>query len=127
VAEDWAAVGAAIDARVHELGWRQRELAERSQVSQAIVRELQHHTVERRRSARTLESLSTTLGWHPQHLDAVLNGHKPPEPTEPPVHQGDSLAARLDRLEGRLDVITDRLDELKTDLSAVINHVRKSR
>ncbi len=64
MSEDWAAVAKAIDMRVHELGWRQRELAERSHVSQAIVRELQHQTVERRRSARTLEALSTTLGWH---------------------------------------------------------------
>src|ERR1044072_3603594 len=73
VSEDWSAVAKAINQRVNELGWRQRELAERSRVSQAIVRELQHHRVERRRSTRTLESLSVTLGWHPQHLDAVLH------------------------------------------------------
>src|SRR6266511_4426542 len=79
VSEDWAAVAKAINERVHQLGWRQRELAERSQVSQAIVRELQHHTVERRRSARTLASLSVTLGWHPEHLDAVLHGRQPPD------------------------------------------------
>ena len=60
--EDWAAVAAAIDARVRELGWRQRELSERAKVSHAIVREIQHHVVERRRSARTLEALSTALG-----------------------------------------------------------------
>jgi ribosome-binding protein aMBF1 (putative translation factor) len=83
VSEDWAAVANAIKERVNELGWRQRELAQRSHVSQAIVRELQHHTVERRRSARTLEALSITLGWHPQHLVAVLHGRTPPEPGEP--------------------------------------------
>ena len=70
--EDWVAVANAIKERVNELGWRQRELAQRSHVSQAIVRELQHHTVERRRSARTLEALSLALGWPPQHLAAVL-------------------------------------------------------
>ena len=68
MSEDWAAVATAMTQRVHELGWRQRELAERSGVSQAIVRELQHHTVERRRSPRTLAALSTALGWHPSHL-----------------------------------------------------------
>src|ERR1043165_740252 len=79
VSEDWSAVAKAINQRVHEPGWRQRELAERARVSQAIVRELQHHTVERRRSTRTLESLSVTLGWHPEHLDAVLRGRQPPD------------------------------------------------
>jgi ribosome-binding protein aMBF1 (putative translation factor) len=62
VSEDWVAVANAIKERVNELGWRQRELAPRSHVSPAIVRELQHHTVERRRSARTLEALSVALG-----------------------------------------------------------------
>lgn len=42
--EDWAAAARAIDDRVRELGWRQRELAERSRVSLAVVREIQQHT-----------------------------------------------------------------------------------
>ena len=33
--EDWAAVANAIDARLAELNWRQRELAERAQVAYA--------------------------------------------------------------------------------------------
>jgi ribosome-binding protein aMBF1 (putative translation factor) len=61
--ENWAAVAQAISGRVRELGWRQRELAERSHVSVAVVREIQRHTVERRRSPRTLEALSVALGW----------------------------------------------------------------
>jgi transcriptional regulator with XRE-family HTH domain len=124
VTEDWAAVAKAINERVHELGWRQRELAERSRVSQAIVRELQHHTVERRRSTRTLESLSVALGWHPQHLDAVLHGRRPPDVTEPVTDCGDTLWSRLDSLEQRLDEITERLDNLRGDLATVLNHVR---
>jgi hypothetical protein len=36
--ENWAAVARAISDRVRELGWRQRELAERSHVSAAVVR-----------------------------------------------------------------------------------------
>ena len=73
--ENWAAVARAISDRVRELGWRQRELAERSHVSVAVVREIQRHTVERRRSPRTLEALSVALGWEPEHLDRVLKGH----------------------------------------------------
>ena len=72
--EDWAAVAAAIDTRVRELGWRQRELSERAHVSHAIVREIQHHIVERRRSTRTLEALSTALGWPPSYLHSLLHG-----------------------------------------------------
>lgn len=125
MSEDWAAVAKAINERVNELGWRQRELAERSHVSQAIVRELQHHTVERRRSPRTLESLSTTLGLHPQHLDAVLHGRKPPEADEPVTDRTDTLWSRLDELEDRLTEITERLDDLKTDLTTVVENVRR--
>jgi hypothetical protein len=124
VSEDWAAVAKAINERVNELGWRQRELAERSRVSQAIVREIQHHTVERRRSTRTMEALSVALGWHPQHIDAVLNGWRLPEPDEPVTDRADPLWTRLDALEERLDEITERLDDLKSDLTTVIENVR---
>jgi predicted transcriptional regulator len=123
VSEDWAAVARAINQRVNELGWRQRELAERSHVSQAIIRELQHHVVERRRSRRTLESLSTTLGWHPQHLEAVLHGRRPPRVAE----SDDALWSRLDALEQRMDEIIERLDDLRTDLSTVIDRGHPAR
>ncbi|MGW4489773.1 XRE family transcriptional regulator [Amycolatopsis rhabdoformis] len=124
--EDWAAVAKAIDMRVNELGWRQRELAERSHVSQAIVRELQHHTVERRRSARTLEALSTTLGWHPQHLLAVLQNRTPPHPDEP-VDDGGELRDRLAALEERLAEITERLADVQSSLATVVKHVEPKR
>jgi transcriptional regulator with XRE-family HTH domain len=126
VTEDWAAVAKAINMRVNELGWRQRELAERSHVSQAIVRELQHHTVERRRSARTLEALSTTLGWHPQHLLAVLQSRTPPHPDEP-ADDGHELWSRLDALEQRLAEIADRLEDVQTSLATVVEHVKPKR
>ena len=127
MSEDWAAVASAINERVQELGWRQRELAERSSVSQAIVREIQHHVVERRRSPRTLESLSVTLGWHPEHLGAVLHGRPPPEPDEPVTDARDTLWSRLDALEQRLAEISERLDGLKSDLATVVEHVRSRR
>ena len=91
--EDWAAVARAIDRRLHELGLRQRELAQRAHVSQAIVRELQHNTAQRRRSTRTLEALSLALDWHPRHLHAVLQGKPEPEPGE--VVTSAQAAARL--------------------------------
>jgi hypothetical protein len=123
VSEDWAAVAKAINQRVEELGLRQKELAERSHVSLAIVRELQHNLVERRRSPRTLESLSTALGWHPQHLEAVLHDRKPPEVGDPVVDLADTLWTRIDRVEERLEDITDRLEALKTDVASVMTQL----
>ena len=123
MSEDWAAVAKAINQRVDELGLRQKELAERSHVSLAIVREIQHNLVERRRSPRTLESLSTALGWHPLHLDAVLRGRTPPEVGDPVVDLADTLWTRMDRVEERLEDITERLDALKSDIASVMGQV----
>ena len=123
--EDWAAVAEAINERVNELGWRQGELAERSHVSRATVREIQHHVVERRRSARTLEALSITLGWHPQHIEALLRGRQPPHAAEPTTRNEESLWSRMDALERRLGDITERLEAIKTDLTTVIDYVRR--
>ena len=119
--EDWVAVANAIKERVNELGWRQRELAQRSHVSQAIVRELQHHTVERRRSARTLEALSLALGWHPQHLAAVLRGRTPPELGEPVIDNGTTVSSRLDSIDERLGEIAALLHEMNANLTRVIS------
>lgn len=118
--ENWAAVSKAINERVAELGWKQRELAERSGVSQAIVREIQHHTVERRRSARTLEALSLALGWHSGHLSAVLRGRKPLAPGETGDEVIDEITARLGAIEDRLGDITDRLDTITTNLATLL-------
>ena len=124
MSEDWAAVANAINERVNELGWRQRELAQRSHVSQAIVRELQHHTVERRRSARTLEALSVTLGWHPQHLVAVLRGRTPPDPGEPISDNDMTVSSRLDTIDERLTEITDLLHQMNANLVTIISQER---
>jgi DNA-binding Xre family transcriptional regulator len=112
VPEDWAAVANAIDTRLAELKWRQRELAERAQVSVAIVRELHRNTRQRRRSARTLEALSVALGWHPEHLDAVLHGRTPPQRGQSVEPVVDPVMARLTSIDRRLAAIEKRLDEL---------------
>ena len=121
--EDWAAVAWVISDRVRELGWPQRELAERSHVSVAVVREIQRHTVERRRSRRTLEALSGALGWEPGHLDQVLKGRAGQAGSRVAPGNG-ALWSRLDSLEQRLDEIFKLLAELRSDLAAVIDHAR---
>ncbi len=112
MAEDWSAVAKAIDGRLNDLGWRQHELAERAQVSQAIVRELQHNTAQRRRNTRTLEAISVALGWHAGHLNAVLKGRNPAEHVQPEPIPTDAVAARLASIDHRLRTIERRLDEL---------------
>ena len=128
VPEDWAAVARAISERVRELGWRQRELAERSHVSMAVVREIQRHTVERRRSRRTLESLSVALGWEPERLDAVLKGRAQEAAGRSQVRADAAMLwSRLDAVEGRLDEIVKLIAGLKADLATVIEQVRHER
>lgn len=124
--ENWAAVARAISDRFRELGWRQRKLAERPQVSVAVVGESQRHTVERRRSPRTLEALSAALGWEPEHLDGVLKGqlqqhghHVAPDDA--------AVWSRLDSADQRLDEIVKLLAELNSGLATVIDHVRDDR
>lgn len=122
---NWAAVARAVSDRVRELGWRQRELAERSRVSVA-VREIQRHTVERRRSRRTLEALSVALGWDPGYLDGVLKGRARRDGR--PIAPGDAaVSPRLDSVDQRLDEIVKLLTELRTGLATVIDHVRADR
>ncbi|TVT53442.1 XRE family transcriptional regulator [Amycolatopsis rhizosphaerae] len=118
--ENWSAVSKAINRRLAELGLKQRELVERSHVSQAIVREIQNHTVERRRSARTLEALSLALDWHPRHLEAVLYGRKPLEPGQTGDEALDAIATRLGAIEDRLFELTERLDTMSANLAALL-------
>lgn len=113
VSEDWTAVSKAINERLTELGLNQRELAERSHIALSIVREIRNNTVQRRRSGRTLEALSVSLGWHPRHLAAVLLGLTPPAPNDPVDLGGDSVPTRLAAIEDQLYEITKRLDEIQ--------------
>jgi hypothetical protein len=116
VTEDWAAVSKAINQRLADLDMSQRELIERSQVSRAIVGEIQHNTVQRRRSTRTLEALSLALELHPDHLSAVLTGDTPPDVGEPATVD---LPTRLDAIERHLRRITRQLDAMSARLDEV--------
>jgi transcriptional regulator with XRE-family HTH domain len=112
MAEDWAAVARAIEERMAELGLNQRELIERSRVSKATVMEIRRNSAERRRSTRTLEALSAALEWHPQYLNALLQGRRIPAIGEPVIRSGDDI-------QGRLAVIEYRLDQIATQLAAI--------
>ncbi|SEQ63088.1 hypothetical protein SAMN05216188_10492 [Lentzea xinjiangensis] len=118
VAEDWSAVAEAINARAAELALKQKEIAERSGVSHAIVREMQQGRIERRRNPRTLEALSIALDWHPQHLTAVLQGKTPPEADsavtaaeDPLVPLLQTIIRELRGLRAQVGTLTSRLDD----------------
>ena len=137
MSEDWAAVARAISQRMTELGINQAELIERSQVSKATVGELYHNSAQRRRSARTLEALSMTLGWHPQHLAAVLKGQRVPEIGEPASRSDDDIPGRLAAIDyrlarietrlGAIDELSDRLKEINANVEAVARLVDSNR
>lgn len=112
MSEDWAAVARAIGERMTDLGISQRQLVERSHLSKAIVREIQHNVVQRRRSARTLEALSVALDWHPGHLAAVLTERRPPEIGEPPVRSDEDVTGRLSVIEHYLRELTDKMSDI---------------
>ncbi len=120
MAEDWVAVAEAITGRMRELKLSQRDLAVHSNVSVATIREIQRHRIKRRRNPRTLESLSESLGWPRQHLDAVLNGRLPQDPAEPAGDDGD-LRSRLDLLEQRLATIADVMHRIDAKIDVIID------
>ena len=121
--EDWSAVAQAINNRMADLKISQRELIERSHLSKAVVREIQHNVVQRRRSARTLEALSTALDWHPRHLAAVLQKRHPPRMGEPLVRSDDDVAGRLAVIEDYVRGLADRSDDV-TDIAKEVRDIR---
>ncbi|WP_016697530.1 helix-turn-helix domain-containing protein [Actinoalloteichus spitiensis] len=120
MAEDWAAVAHAVNTRARELSLRQKEIAEESGVSLAIVREIQQGRIQRRRNPRTLEALSLALDWHPQHLTAVLRGETPPErdPSAKPVEDPvipllHTVIRELRGLRAQIGTLSSRLTDLE--------------
>lgn len=98
MSEGWAAVAREISARAAELGLNQKELAARSGVSLAIVREIQQDRIRRRRNPRTLEALSLALQRHPQYLTAILDGKQPPSANHTASFQSDAVLVALNAI-----------------------------
>lgn len=122
MSEDWASVADAINQRVDELGMSQRTLAQRSQVSSAIIREIQQNKIQRRRNTKTLEALSVALNWPAEYLSAVLEGRDPAEATS---RQLDDVPNRLTAMERQLRTISRQLATINANLEAVLDDRRK--
>jgi transcriptional regulator with XRE-family HTH domain len=113
VAEDWDAVGAAINARLAELQMTQLELAAESGVSPATIREIQYNKLARRRSPRTLESLSVALKWPASYLTDVLGGRSArPHENE----AGDPVLRELTAVHDELQSLRDRVERIESRL-----------
>jgi transcriptional regulator with XRE-family HTH domain len=120
MADDWTAVAREINARATDLGLRQRDLAERSGVSLAIVREIQQGKIHRRRNPRTLEALSVALQRHPQHLAAVLNGKTPPEAGQAASTQPDAVLVALTTIVREIRGLRAQVGTLSSRIESLI-------
>lgn len=108
MAKDWAAVAAAIQARLEERDMTQAELASRAGVATETVRELRMNIRPRRRSPRTLAAVSEALGWPPDHLAAVANGVGDADGAGE-TDELAAIAAELTAVAGRLVDLAGRL------------------
>ncbi|MGH2381841.1 MAG: helix-turn-helix domain-containing protein [Candidatus Limnocylindria bacterium] len=116
--EDWEAVATALNTRMRELRMTQMELAAKSDVSIATIRDLQHNRSPRQRRPRTLAALSAGLGWQPEHLEGVLRG-------TPPANEGASAVPTAEYTEvmSRLDVIQEEIQSIGSRLSQLEQRV----
>ncbi|MEU7961299.1 helix-turn-helix domain-containing protein [Micromonospora humida] len=116
--EDWQAVASAINSRMAELPMTQQELAERSKVSVATLRELQYATATRKRSARTLAAISHALDWPDDYLRAVLTGTTPPSGSGAagPADSSSLVLARLDQLHAEVRRLADAVERIGIDV-----------
>lgn len=80
MSKDRQAVADAINARLDELGIKQKELAETSRVGVATLRRLQK-AEPGERTAPVLAAVSVALRWPPGYLEAVAAGQ--PGPVDP--------------------------------------------
>lgn len=98
---DWNAVAEAINARLAELDMTQAELASKSTVSPATLRQIQHG-VAKKRSPRTLAAISEALGWPSRHLQDVASDSASPSEQD-----------RVNKIEAEVTQLTDRIERIE--------------
>jgi transcriptional regulator with XRE-family HTH domain len=103
----WADVANAVNDRMAAQGLSQRELAERSGVSPATLRKIQHGD-EQARNRSTLANISRALGWPEDHLWRVSSDGLAAAslPDDDPA----SLRRELAELHRRVGAIESRLE-----------------
>lgn len=106
--EDWAAVAAAVNARMAQLRIGQQDLANRSGVSVSTLRQVQHGA-GRRIQNKTLAAIARALDWPEDHLaDILLSRTDPTTRTGAEDVPAPVLAALHELAEGMRE-ISERL------------------
>ena len=107
----WTDVAKAVNERMASRGLSQRELAERSGVSPATLRKIQHGE-EQARNRSTLANISRALGWPEDHLWRVSSDGLASAslPDDDPA----SLRRELAELQRRVVAIESRLEMTDT-------------
>jgi transcriptional regulator with XRE-family HTH domain len=100
---NWAAVAQVVNERMRERGITQRELAERSGVSVATLRKIQHGA-DQARNRSTLANLSRALGWPEHYLWQVSTNDSSREGTAM-----DDVWSEIMELRRRVGAIETRL------------------
>lgn len=109
----WDAVAESVNARMAETRMTQMELASRSGVSLATIREIQHNHKPRRRHPRTLAAISQALDWPPDQLERVLRGEISHTGEARGPLTEDPVMAELRAIHKELRHVSDRLDALE--------------
>lgn len=125
--QNWEAVAKAIRERLDELGVNQRELADRSGVSVATIRELTYNYAARRRSPRTLRSISAGLDWPPGYLEAVLNGGGIEESARTAEAAATSVVAESQALTSQLVLVLQHVKEIREDVRDIKRTLERGR
>jgi transcriptional regulator with XRE-family HTH domain len=126
VPANWTAVGDAIREGLTGLGMQQQELAAKSGVSPATIREIQTGKA-RQRNPRILRDISKALGWPSNYLAGVLQGQQPDQQS----HETDEAARPADEpsvfiaklasvLEHRIGHVVDVIYNNNSDIDITI-------
>src|SRR5260370_32556698 len=109
--EDWNAAAAALKDRRAELGLTQFDLASKSSVSIATIREMLQAR-PRQRSPRTLAAISKALGWPAGLLASILQDQRAQADASPEAEP--NAGAELRAIRDELGRISRRLDALES-------------
>ena len=112
----WGRAAAALQARMTDLRMKQFDLATRSGVSPATIREILHGK-PRDRNPRTMAALSEAVGWPADRLSALVEGTTGtdgPETADPDTGSDEEIGAELLAIKRELERINRRLDALES-------------
>jgi transcriptional regulator with XRE-family HTH domain len=112
----WTQAARLLNQRMADLGLTQFDLASRSGVSPATIREILHGK-PRQRSPRTLSALSKALGWPSGQISEIVRGATPPTRETQPASNSD-VSTELRAIREELARINRRIEALEAEQAA---------